>query len=309
MQLDQRVPSQRRTREALSAVVALWAMVLAAACASASTLPPISSSPSGQVTPGRAVWYELVTTDLERAKRFYGGLFGWTFRDVEIRRGRYTVASRDGERVGGIFQPRDGSVGTSSQWLTYFSVDSVDESAHAGEERGAQVVLRPVDLPGRGRAALLVDPEGAPFALIRPTGGDPPAREPPVNAWLWVELWCHSPEAAGHFYGGLFDLQPRALEIAGTQYGVLERDEHSYAGLIQLLDDVRPNWLPVVRVADAEGVATRAAEMGGRVVLSPSEASPPGSAAIVVDPSGAAVGVQVWPVPVPEVRAARADKP
>ena len=309
MQLAQRIPPQRRTREALSAAVALCAVVLAAACASAPPLPPITSSPSGQVTPGRAVWNELVTTDLESAKRFYGGLFGWTFRDIEIRRGRYTVASRDGERVGSIFQPRDGSIGNPSQWVTYFSVESVDDTAHAAEERGAKVVLRPVDVPGRGREALLVDPEGAPFALIRPTGGDPPAREPPVNAWLWVELWCHSPEAAGRFYGGLFDLQPRALEIAGTQYHVLERAEHSYAGFIQLLDDVRPNWLPVVRVADAEMVATRAAELGGRVVLSPSDASPPGSAAIVMDPTGAAVAVQVWPVPVPEVRAARAGKP
>jgi predicted enzyme related to lactoylglutathione lyase len=216
---------------------------------------------------------------------------------------------RDGERVGGIFQSRDGSLGNPSQWVTYFSVDDVDKTAQAGKERGAQVVLRPVDVPDRGRAALLVDPEGAPFGLIRPTGGDPPPREPPVHAWLWVELWCHSPEAAGQFYGGLFDLQPRALEIAGAQYHVLERAEHSYAGLIQLRDDVRPNWLPVVRVAMAEEVAKRAAELGGRVVLPPSEASPTGSAAIVVDPSGAAVGVQVWPVPVPEVRAAQAGEP
>jgi predicted enzyme related to lactoylglutathione lyase len=309
MQLDRRIPPQRRTLKALSAAIALSAAVLAAACASTSSLPPISSNPSGEVRPGRAVWYELVTTDLERAKRFYGGLFGWGFRDIETRGGRYTVASRDGERVGGIFQPRDGSPGNPSQWVTYFSVESVDETVHAGEERGAQVALRPVDVPDRGRVALLVDPEGAPFGLIRPTGGDPPAREPPVNAWLWVELWCHSPEAAGRFYGGLFNLQPRALEIAGTQYYALERADHSYAGLIQLLDDVRPNWLPVVRVADAEGVATRAAELGGRAALSPSEASPPGSAAIIVDPSGAAIGVQVWPIPVPEARAAPAGKP
>jgi predicted enzyme related to lactoylglutathione lyase len=309
MQLDRRIPPRRRTREALCAAVALWAVILAAACASTPALPPISSSASGQVTPGRAVWYELVTTDLESAKRFYGGLFGWTFRDVEIREGRYTVASRNGERVGGIFQPPAGSLGNLSQWVTYFSVDNVDEAAQAGAERGAKVVLRPADFPDRGRTALLVDPEGAPFGLIRPTGGEPPRREPPANAWLWVELWCHSPEAAGQFYGDLFDLLPRVLEIAGTPYKVLERGEHSYAALIQLVDDVRPNWLPVVRVADAEAVAARAAQLGGRVLLSPPEASPPRSAAIVVDPSGAAVGVQVWPVDVPEAREARAGKP
>ena len=309
MQHDQRIPPQHRTRNARSAAVALWALLGAACASTSSSLPPISSNPSGQVLPGRAVWYELVTTDLERAKRFYGGVFGWGFRDIETRGGRYTVASRDGERVGGIFQPRDGSPGNPSQWVTYFSVENVDATAHAGEEGGAKVALRPVDVPGRGRVALLVDPEGAPFGLIRPTGGDPPAREPPVNAWLWVELWCHSPESAGHFYGGLFDLQPRALQIAGAQHYVLERAEHSYAGLIQLVDDVRPNWLPIVRVADAEGIAARAAALGGRVALSPSEASSPGSAAVIVDPSGAAVGVQVWPVEVPEVHASRAGKP
>jgi predicted enzyme related to lactoylglutathione lyase len=255
------------------------------------------------------VWHDLVSTDLEGAKRFYGGLFGWTFRDFETRRGRYTVASLDGEPVAGILQPRDGSLENRSQWVTYFSVDSVDGAAQAAEGRGAQVALRPADLPGRGRAALLVDPEGALFALIRPTGGDPPAREPPAGAWLWVELWSRSPEAAGRFYAGLFDLQPQAFEVAGTPYDVLGRGEYSYAGVIELVDDVQPNWLAIVRVNDAEAIATRAAALGGRVVLSPSEAAPPGSAAIVADPSGAAVGVQVWPLPVAEARAARAGGP
>jgi predicted enzyme related to lactoylglutathione lyase len=288
----------------------LPAAVLAAACASAPSLPPISSNPSGQVTPGRMVWHDLVTTDLEGAKRFYGGLFGWTFRDYETRRGRYAVASLDGEPVGGILQPKAESPENHSQWVTYFSVDSVDSATHAAEGSGAHVALQPEDLPGRGRAALLVDPEGALFALMRPTGGDPPAREPPVGAWLWVELWSRSREAAGRFYAGLFDLQAQSLEVAGTPYDVLGRGEYSYAGVIELLDGVQPNWLPIARVTDAEAIAKRASELGGRVVLSPSEADPPGSAAIVADPSGAAVGVQVWPAPVPEEgRAARANVP
>jgi predicted enzyme related to lactoylglutathione lyase len=255
------------------------------------------------------VWHDLVTTDLEGAKHFYGLLFGWTFRDYETRRGRYAVQSLDGEPVGGILQPRGGTAENSSQWVTYFSVDSVDGATQAAVGRGAQVALRPEDIPGRGRAALLVDPEGAPFALLRSTGGDPPAREPPVGAWLWVELWSRSPEAAGRFYGGLFDLQPQAFEAAGTPYDVLTRGDYSYAGLIEAVDDVQPNWLPVVRVANAVAIATRAAALGGRVVLSPSDAAPPGSAAIIVDPSGAAVGVQVWPFPVPDARAVRPVAP
>ena len=67
-------------RWSLSAL--LGACSLATLGAAPLDLPPIQSPPTKEHHPGKVIWVDLVTPDLDGAKRFYGGLFGWTFRDV-----------------------------------------------------------------------------------------------------------------------------------------------------------------------------------------------------------------------------------
>ncbi len=85
-------------------------------------LPPLTQPASGEHHVGKVVWADLVTPDLDGAKRFYGGLFGWTFRDVPGDR-NYALALLDGEPVAGLFQ-KALPAGQSQQpaWLTFLAV-------------------------------------------------------------------------------------------------------------------------------------------------------------------------------------------
>lgn len=284
--------NRNRFAVALVAATALFA----AWCKTAPELPPLSPQPTNQVTPGRVVWHDLVTQDLEAAKRFYGGLFGWTFEEYELKAGRYALASLDGKPVAGILYPGRREV-NASQWLSYFSVEDVEVAAAVAAANGAEVIVAPRDIAGRGRAALLVDPEGAPVAVARLKGGDPAPAPPPLNGWLWVDLWTRDPTASSSFYQRLLGLEPRTVDLTGKPYTVLARGQKPYAGMIPLpQSDIRPNWLPIVRVKDVAATAERAAQLGGRVLLAPSPEIRGGKAAIVADPSGGGVAVHEWDV-------------
>jgi predicted enzyme related to lactoylglutathione lyase len=195
-----------------------------------------------------------------------------------------------------------------SQWVTYFSVADVDAAVVAGKEAGANVLVPPRDIANQGRAALLVDPLGAPVALARLAGGDPAPAPPPLNGWLWVDLWTRDPAASSAFYRGLLGLEPETVELEGKPFTVLGRGGRAYAGMIRIPQpDIRPNWLPIVRVEDARAVAERAAQLGGRVLLAPSPEIREGRAAIVADPTGGAVAVHVWDVPGARAPSARLE--
>src|SRR5690242_202069 len=95
----------------------LAAIVLAAACATTSKdLPRLNPQPTNVVTQGRPVWHDLVTSDLEAAKKFYGAMFGWTFQDFQVKAGAYALASLEGKPVAGLLNPGKRDVNVS-QWI------------------------------------------------------------------------------------------------------------------------------------------------------------------------------------------------
>ncbi|MDE2580141.1 MAG: hypothetical protein KGL52_00750 [Rhodospirillales bacterium] len=67
-------------------------------------LPAIVAPASHEHLAGKVIFVELVTPDLALAKRFYGGLFGWTFRDIAAGRTAYVEAMLAGRPVAGMFQ-------------------------------------------------------------------------------------------------------------------------------------------------------------------------------------------------------------
>ena len=259
-------------------------LALAMACASPAPpwLPPVSAKPTQLVKPGKFVWVDLVTQDVAEAKAFYGALFGWTF----VGGGRYTQVLHDGTVIAGIVPARDPKRG--SEWVGNLSVIDVDRAVALVRERGGVVEREPVDAPQRGRIALVSDAEGALVLLLRASGGDPPDVEPRVGDWLWRELWTHDVDAAAGFYAALAGYQLETVEFEDQPYRVLKEGDIPRAGVVDAPPQVDSLWLPYVRVEDADGTATRAAELGARVVRRD------GRAAILVDPTGAAIGIQAW---------------
>ena len=107
---------------------------------------------------------ELNTTDLDRAKEFYGQLFDWKLEDVEMGpTGRYTMI-RPGKGTGGgmLKHPVPGE---PSSWLAYVEVDDVAAATRKAKALGAQVKLDVTDMHGAGWLSIIVDPTGATLGL------------------------------------------------------------------------------------------------------------------------------------------------
>ena len=111
-------------------------------------------------------WFELMTTDVDAARAYYGGLLGWEFETFPMPTGDYTVIKVGGNAVGGIMAMPDECAGMPPSWDIYITVDDVDAVA-ASVEGLAGKVLRPAfDIPDVGRFCVIQDPQGAVFCAI-----------------------------------------------------------------------------------------------------------------------------------------------
>lgn len=112
--------------------------------------------------------HELLTTDLDSAKTFYGDLLGWTFTETKNINGNpYIVIHNEGEFIGGMmlkdeFVPDE----VPPLWDPYITVDDVDAAAKKVQELGGKVVLEPTDIPNMGRFCVIKDPQGTSLNLI-----------------------------------------------------------------------------------------------------------------------------------------------
>ena len=118
-------------------------------------------------------WAELTARGVERAIPFYEMVFGWTHRTSELGEGQppYTEFRLGEESVAGALEMPDAvPAEVPSYWMVYFSVADVDDAFRRATEAGGQEMVGPQDFPG-GRFAILSDPQGAMFGLLRMTDG------------------------------------------------------------------------------------------------------------------------------------------
>jgi hypothetical protein len=284
------------------AVVATAALGIAAFAAEAADRfwPPIVDPPTGQHTPGRWVWGDLVTSDVAVAADFYGQVFGWTFEtyggdnDLET----YTLALADGLPIGGlVFDQRAlKDKVPSARWIGLISVPNVRAAADAVTKAGGKVMVAPVMLGERGETAVFQDREGTPFGVVRSRNGDPADYAGDVNEWAWLDLWTGDVGRAADFYRTVVGYEVLPLQQEGLRKGVhLVSGGFVRAGIMQK-KDVRDSsvWLPYLRVADAAATASKARAAGGKVIREPVSLGR-AIVAIIADPTGAPVGIAQLP--------------
>ncbi len=115
-------------------------------------------------------WNELGTRDVPAAREFYGKVFGWTVEEQEMPgMGTYHVW-KDGEAVRGGMMDITGMAPDEAppHWLVYFTVPDADATAATAGSSGGQVLNGPIDI-SVGRLAVLMDPQGAMFAVLAPS--------------------------------------------------------------------------------------------------------------------------------------------
>ncbi|HEY8225435.1 MAG TPA: VOC family protein [Pyrinomonadaceae bacterium] len=117
--------------------------------------------------PGSFTWNELMTTDTKKAGDFYSSVFGWRLDKQNFGPIEYTMLINGDRPNGGMLQITPDMGNIPSNWLVYFAVDDCDAKVQKATELGAKICKPADDIPGVGRFAILTDPQGAGFALIK----------------------------------------------------------------------------------------------------------------------------------------------
>lgn len=111
-------------------------------------------------TPGAPTWFENEATDPARAAKFYTEVFGWTPQPMGPD---YTVFKLGNASIGGMEKLNEGT----PRWATYIAVADADRAFSEAVKRGATVRSPLHDVPGVGRSASFISPQGVPFAVLQ----------------------------------------------------------------------------------------------------------------------------------------------
>jgi len=254
---------------------------------------------SGPNPPGDFIWYELMTPDAEGSKVFYDAVIGWNIGEgVAEFKGYRMIGTADGSFAGGLLPLTDEMQqhGARPTWLGYLNVSDVDGKVASIEAAGGKALLPPTDIPNVGRIAMVADPQGAPFYVMKPI---PPAgkeNEPstvfsPVDQarCAWNELSTSDPVAARQFYGQQFGWTTDNFMPMGEhgEYRFIDNEGLTLGAIAGAMGGQQPHWRFYFKVPSISKAKDVIEAKGGKVVMGPMEV--PGGDHIVIgtDPQGA----------------------
>jgi predicted enzyme related to lactoylglutathione lyase len=256
---------------------------------------------------GRFIWYELMTSDATAAARFYGAVVGWQVAaqaDPQAGGMDYRLIARDdGGSAGGVLQLAADSLanGAHPAWVAYLQVADVDLAVQAITADGGQALMPKMTLPV-GEIAMVTDPMGAPFYLMKPV--PPPGKPDAVSDVFsmdrpqhirWNELCSPDVARARDFYARHFGFQFNDSMPMGPQLGDYLFIDHGglrVGGLMRQPDAAGPGgWTFYFGVRSASA-AKRAIEAQGGAVMMDLRQVPGGDWVLVAaDPQGVRFGV------------------
>ncbi len=117
--------------------------------------------------PNSFCWNELGTKDTAKAGEFYTSLFGWGKNVQQMGPMTYTSFMNGDRPAGGMYEPPPEMGNVPPNWLVYFAVDDTDAKLKQATELGAKIIAPAMDIPGTGRFAIIQDPQGAVFGIIK----------------------------------------------------------------------------------------------------------------------------------------------
>jgi predicted enzyme related to lactoylglutathione lyase len=213
------------------------------------------------------------------------------------------IGRSDGGFAGGVLPLNDEMQqhGARPTWLGYLYVDDVDSSVAAIEKSGGKTFMAPFDIPNIGRVAMVADPAGAPFYIMKPI---PPEGQPDAKSDVfstdqaqhvrWNELSTTDPDGAVDFYRRQFGWGQEGDMDMGEmgKYRFIQNGPTTIGAIMR-----KPPQLPVsswtyyVGVDDIDRAADAIKSGGGQILNGPMEI-PGGEFAVnAMDPQGAPFGL------------------
>lgn len=258
---------------------------------------------------GVPCWADLRQPDVDAAKAFYGGLFGWTFDEVAPPGSgeRYAIARTEEGTTAAIGGATQGAPATG--WHTYVWVDDAAAAVARAREAGGTILAEPMDVGEAGRMATFADPGGAAISVWQAAGNRGAQVVNAHGAVNFNDLHTRDLDAARAFYGAVFgwdallfgedngawalpaygeflEARTPGMRAGMRDMGAPERFEEVVATVTVLRDDRPDHWGITFAVDDADEIARRAYDLGGRIELEPVDA-PWTRMAVITDPQGA----------------------
>ena len=244
--------------------------------------------------PGTFCWVDLATSDRAGAKKFYGGLFGWTFDDLPAGPDMsYTLSKLSGADVGGMGDLMDDQkkMGIPPHWMSYVAVENAEAAAQKAASLGGHIIAPVFDVMDKGRMAVIADPGGAVFSVWESRTHHGVGRRDEPNTLCWNELAAAKPDAQGAFYTNLFGWKTDQMKGGGNMpYTILLAGETGVGGMYGLTPEMGPipsHWMPYFAVADLGASTARASSLGATTIMGATEVPNMGSFVILKDPQGA----------------------
>lgn len=277
-------------------IAILSGMLLLAFACSDTVYPSVTDSGEMTYHYGAVVWHDLASPEPEKSKKFYSEVFGWNFEKIGSSKQPYWVIKDGGKNIGGIIA-KPNPEPNSGEWISSISVSSVDEAVSSVVGSGGKQLGKTLTLEGRGDVALMEDDQGAIFGLIHSSTGDPKQTDVEENRWLWHELWSNDPSVAESFYSGALGYDFKSEEVMGMDYWTMVLDGNVRNGMIRNpIENIRSVWVPYIKVKDADMASKKAEAAGARILMAPNQEVRKGSVSIILDPTGAPLALQEWPI-------------
>jgi uncharacterized protein len=263
--------------------------------------------------PGVPCWIDTSQPDPEAAADFYSGLFGWELEDVMPPEAgaRYFMARIRGGDVAAVGSIPEGAPQMAT-WNTYVWVDSADDTAAKVRDAGGKALMEPFDVMDAGRMAVFADPEGAAFFVWQANQHQGARIVNEHGSVNFNGLNTRDVEGAKSFYGKVFGWQTITLDGGAEMWTLPGYGDHLeesnpdlrkqmaeagapagfedvVASINPIADDqpdVPPHWSVTFGVDDADAIAAKATELGGRVLVPPFDA-PWVRMTVLADPQGA----------------------
>jgi predicted enzyme related to lactoylglutathione lyase len=239
---------------------------------------------------GAPCWVDLLTSDPDRSRAFYGELFGWTSESAGEEFGGYANFALDGVPVAGSMG-NDGQAGVPDGWSVYLASTDAAATVDAAAANGGEVVFPPMAVGDLGTMAIVTDPGKGRIGVWQPGLHKGFGIVAETGAPSWFELHTREYDASVRFYTDVFKWDAHAMsDTPEFRYTTLGEGEGRLAGIMDAAafspDGSPAQWSIYFGVDDTDKALAKIVDLGGAIVLA-AEDTPYGRLAQASDPTGA----------------------